>query len=545
MIRVALSLVLLAPAPAWACGGFFCDRDFPIDQSSEQIVFGVDEDSGTVTAHVQIAYQGASEDFAWVVPVSGVPELFVSSDALFTTLKAFTEPTFWLDYEQQGVCDVGWGRQEFALEMDSGAVDEDGDNGVTVISEQQVGPYDTVVLQAESSAELLTWLQSAGYDLPTNLDPVLAPYVASGQYFVALKLSAGKDTGDLQPLGMTYPGTAASIPIQLTSIAATPDMRLEVYVMGDARAVPDNYLHVTINEAAINWFEGGSNYEEVITLAADEAGGHAFATDFAGPTAQFRGMFWTDGRYDLDHLRSINDPILWTQELLNMGFPGSSSLLNLFLTLIPYPEELAAQGVTPQNFYDCLECYAEYVDGTGFSGAEATAKLETDVIDGLRAAEKMLTDYSHMSRLTSSLDAVEMTVDPIFVFNRDLPQDVTNLHRATVVVRCGTLEGDGGAEQDLVLADGRRIPLPSQEWLERHDMTAFEVIEPLTFPKAILIEDLGAEGLGEVIFDWRDEAADEARQFGRAGCGCSTGASPIGALGVLFAGLFVRRRRNA
>ena len=48
-------------------------------------------------------------------------------------------------------------------------------------------------LQATSSDELLAWLNGAGYDLPSDLDPVLATYGASNQYFVALKLSAGKD----------------------------------------------------------------------------------------------------------------------------------------------------------------------------------------------------------------------------------------------------------------------------------------------------------------------------------------------------------------
>ena len=40
--------------------------------------------------------------------------------------------------------------------------------------------------------------------------------------------------------------------------------------------------HVQINEAAIDWLNRGSNYSDVVSQAADEAGGRAFATDYAG-----------------------------------------------------------------------------------------------------------------------------------------------------------------------------------------------------------------------------------------------------------------------
>jgi len=56
-----LMLSTLAPAPAWACGGFFC-AGAPMDQSKERIVFGLDEDA--VEVHVQIFYAGEAHRFA-------------------------------------------------------------------------------------------------------------------------------------------------------------------------------------------------------------------------------------------------------------------------------------------------------------------------------------------------------------------------------------------------------------------------------------------------------------------------------------------------
>ncbi len=159
------------------------------------------------------------------------------------------------------------------------------------------------MLQATNAGVLVEWLQEQDYAIPSDLEPVLAPYLAEHQYFVALKLSSDKDAGDLSPLGMTYCGGAASIPIQLTSVAAIPDLPIEAFVLGPSRAVPDNYLHVRINEAAIDWYAGGTNYRDVVKRAADEAAGQAFATDFSGSTDAYEGRIWNDGMVDVASLR--------------------------------------------------------------------------------------------------------------------------------------------------------------------------------------------------------------------------------------------------
>jgi hypothetical protein len=46
--------------PALACGGFFCSQQQPVNQAAERIIFA-DNGDGTVTAVIQILYQGPSE----------------------------------------------------------------------------------------------------------------------------------------------------------------------------------------------------------------------------------------------------------------------------------------------------------------------------------------------------------------------------------------------------------------------------------------------------------------------------------------------------
>ena len=164
-----------------------------------------------------------------------------------------------------------------------------------VIAEQAVGAYATVTLSASDPVALEAWLVANAYTLPPNFVSVVTPYVMNGAYFVAVKLQNGQDTGAIEPLAFTYAGSEPMIPIILTSIAAIDDMPVEVWLLAEHRAVPINYLHVTISDAAIDWERRGANYQALISQAADEAGGQAFATDMAGPSDILRNMLCRAG----------------------------------------------------------------------------------------------------------------------------------------------------------------------------------------------------------------------------------------------------------
>ena len=176
---------------------------------------------------------------------------------------------------------------------------------VQVVSQEQVGPYDTAVIRSDDPDALRRWLRDNGYVLPTKLDPLLAPYVAGKYYFVALKLQQDRAAGDLQPITLRYRATKPGIPIRLTGVAATPDMDVFVWVLGDDRAIPENYRHAVINEARIDWLTNGSNYTQVVTRAVDEAGGQAFVTNYAGPSDVVPSERFTRAHYKLDTLAKM------------------------------------------------------------------------------------------------------------------------------------------------------------------------------------------------------------------------------------------------
>ncbi len=308
-------LLAFLAAPASACGGLFCDNGPsnpatppapPVVQAAERIVFAIDD--GQVEVHVQVAYEGDPVEFGWVVPVPAQPELLLGNDALFEYLAQETQPTYVADIVQIGDC---WSQRpsrggsafsgcaraadegDSSLVVDTAFASDTGPS-VTVVDRSRVGPYETVTLQASDASALQSWLEEAEFTVPTNLSETLAPYVADGSYFVALRLLNDAGEGDIAPLVMRYPGDEGLIPITLTAVAAADDMPIEVYVFGDHRAVPTNYLHVELNELAIDWVQSGANYMDVLSRAIDSAGSRAFVTELAGPPPQWVSLLPND-----------------------------------------------------------------------------------------------------------------------------------------------------------------------------------------------------------------------------------------------------------
>ena len=553
-----LSLLLLMTTPADACGGFFCDNAQPVLQNAERIVFGI-EDGGNVEMHVQIAYEGPSEDFAWIVPTPAEPELFVTTSALFTQLSLVSQPRFFLQTEVEGTC-----RARDYTDMTDDASFSDGvpdygssytatDAGydVSVIGEKPVGPYDTVVLSAASVEDLTGWLGANGYDIPAELEPVLEPYLAAGNLFVALKLQKDRDTGDLTPLGMTYAAEKASIPVQLTSVAATPDMRLEAYVLGGARGVPESYLHVGINDAAIDWWTGGSNYADVITQAADEAGGQAFATDFAGSTERWASTFDTSGWNRAEAL-AAEDPFEWSRVVLRaLRGVVPAELGNIVENHVALPE-----GVSGLTWIQYPEYFGIDPEGPAFDVVAATLDVEAFVIEPMGRAFDLVNRHATVSRMTSSISPVEMTVDPVFALNADMPQQVSEQHNATLVFECSEDRYPDEVLRRLELEDGRVLMLPPEAWMNQEALTDFEYLQEHRTDAAMVIERTGGAGNPEPLTDHRaryDDLADAHNASVREvdwvpvprSCGCTSSGGGAGLAVVLAGGLLAWRRRQS
>jgi hypothetical protein len=90
------------------------------------------------------------------------------------------------------------------------------------------------------------------------------------------------------------------------------------------------------------------------------------------------------------------------------------------------------EGVNFEDFRVCPGCYSSQVT---FSPTQLFEAIETEVIEPLRSVQEMIDRAPYTTRLYTTMSAAEMTVDPVFLFNPDLPE-LSNVHQAERVLEC-------------------------------------------------------------------------------------------------------------
>lgn len=509
----ALSAAIWGSIPvneAAACGGFFCSQQQPVNQAAERIVFAKNSDD-TVTAIIQIMYEGPSESFSWLLPISTVPEadeIAVSSDIAFQRLQSFTNPQYTLTTRVEGTCRSDLASADGGIVAattggtgtSGGAPVNGGGDGVTVEASGVVGSFEWTVISFDPALDdpadaAVTWLEDNDYDVTPEGAELIGPYLADGMYLLALKLVKGADTGSIRPIVLTYDAGEPMIPIKLTAVAANDDMGVMTWLLGDDRAVPDNYLALELNEAQINWFNAASNYNDVVIAAAKEAGGQGFVTEFAEPSNSLARVVWSD--YDEQNWQNIRGGLyssfsqIFQATFYTYGsFDGYWDSVRRTVTL---PE-----GVSFEDFQLCPGCYEEVT----FSPSEYLAALEEDVIEPVRLMQDLIDSSRYTTRLYTTMSAADMTLDPAFTFNGDL-ENVSNLHTAERIIECSKDVYQWEAPWRIELPQGGVIrgtaaDANSQSWpMATQD-------QPATFR----MMQLSASGQGQLIQD-NSEAIEE------------------------------------
>jgi hypothetical protein len=496
----ALASSLLAP-PAQACGGFFCDNVQPINQAAERILFAV-EDDGSVTATIQILYSGDADSFAWVLPVAGSPEVSVSSNLAFARLQAATNPTYTLTTRVEGTCSAGLLRSagsesDFSgARSDAGAGADAGASPVTVVNEGSVGPYDFVVISIDTTSEGITdtaveWLHDNGYQIDEAGAARLEPYLSGGMNLLAFRLTSGNSTGSIRPVQISFGSGLASIPIRPTAVAAVEDMGVMVWVLGRYRAIPVNYMSLELNEALINWLSPAPTYNDVVIAAANQAGGQGFVTELAADADTFEDVVFSEGERGLWTDIASQD---WTNregQLLQrvLGSFGGFDGIRDALAGYPLPD-----GITLDDLMNCPFCYVtgSETDIEGFDPEAFLAAMETQAIEPMARTAALFGTHPYLTRFYTTMSADEMTRDPAFDFNSNLP-DLSNAHTADRIIECSPSINQFEAPWRVELANGETIRGSGNAW-------PFSVDDG-SMPANARIARLETDGDGEIIVD--------------------------------------------
>jgi MYXO-CTERM domain-containing protein len=590
-VALGASIVLgpsLFPEEASACGGFFCSQNQGVNQAAERIVFATNDD-GTVTAVIEIQYQGPSDEFSWLLPIPSVPmgdQIQVGSSLSFQRLQQATNPQYVLTTRVEGTCDsqlnldgAGGSASGGGFPSSEGGQSTEGDDGVTVEASGLVGSFEWAVISLDSSLSspadaAVTWLNANDYDVPEGAPGLLGPYLQEGLYLLALKLQKGASAGSIRPIVLTYEGTKPMIPIKLTAVAANDDMGVLTWLLGKGQAVPQNYYALELNEARINLFNPNANYNDVVIAAANEAGGQGFVTEYAQPASMLGGQVWfgfEQTSWESFKAAAMAQPAaerVFTDAVFEYSqWDGFWDVVRQHVELPP--------GRTLTDVQDCPDCWNGYVVGAGFMAA-----LEKDVIEPARVIQELIDAHPQITRLYSTLSAEEMTVDPLFAYNADLAP-ISNLHTAERVIECSRGYYTFEAPWRIELPQGGIIrggPNDVGSWpaefdeqpanrriLRRGEAGSGKVIEdnsraidgavstysnsvPLP-PRRLTVPDTRGPALDPETDEQTPGAAASSDTSVAGGCGCKLAprSEPIGVafalLGVTLLGTRRRRRR--
>jgi hypothetical protein len=550
--------------PAQACGGFFCDRPgttgtLPIAQAAENVLFVMSKDANgaaTVDAHIQIKYTGPASKFSWIVPVTSTPTVTIGSDILFERIEPPTRPSFNISYQLEGNCSgvsgVGAGCGSAASGGSASSPGfgpvADAGVGVDVLATGSVGPFDYVVIKSQDGATLQTWLTDNGYYVSPDSTTIINDYVGGQYSFVAVKLQNGQNTSAIRPIVLHLAATEACLPLKLTAIASTPDLRINVWVLADARAVPLAYAEIVLNQAKLDWFTGGSNYDQLLKDAANEAGGDAFAVEYA--MAAVNSVSWFAYTVDVrSHFADVTTPPGFVALIGQAGLQPTPAVLEVLREQIPEPATLKAQGISETAFYNNISYYwnTDQMDFAPFDAAAATMALDTDILTPLDGYATAFNRSGRLTRLATFISPEEMTKDPLFVTNASLP-DVAPQHLAVAHVMCGDGSPACSAPVRLHTEDGQDVNFRATTCM-RYDRGDLDQL-----PASTVAYMRATDGDGQVVVDNRPAIMSALQTHnkgvpvpvGSGGCGCTEAGSPgfVLWLTLVGAGLGVSRLRR-
>jgi hypothetical protein len=224
------------------CGFYVCKADTRLFNQASQVVLVRDDDKTVLT--MANDFKGDPKEFAVVIPVPTVLErgqIHVGDKALLDHLDAYSAPRL-VEYFDENPCapsqpvrigsasGIAGGRV-----MAAGAPRSLDSLGVKIEASYTIGEYDILLLSAQESGGLETWLRRSGYQIPSGASSVLASYIRQGmKFFVArvnLKEQAKLGFTFLRPIQVAYESPKFMLPIRLGMVNAAGPQELFVYAL--------------------------------------------------------------------------------------------------------------------------------------------------------------------------------------------------------------------------------------------------------------------------------------------------------------------------
>jgi MYXO-CTERM domain-containing protein len=312
--------VLASPAPGEAfCGFYVSGADASLYNNATIVVLM--RDGVRTVLSMQNNYQGPPQDFAMVVPVPIVLQeenVKTLPREIFARVDRLAAPRL-VEYWEQDPC-----RQEVdyappspvALESDTGSAEEEEAeaerHGVKIEARFNVGEYNILILSAQDSMGLDTFLRRQRYKIPAGAEPHLRPYVTGGSKFFVAKVDARKvrfENGQamLSPLRFHYDSDTFNLPIRLGLINSPGAQDLIVHVIARSRYEVANYDNYPIPTNI------------TVTPAVKESFGAFYAALFDRILALHPKAVVTEYSWDAGSCDPCPEPPLEPSEIVTLG----------------------------------------------------------------------------------------------------------------------------------------------------------------------------------------------------------------------------------
>jgi hypothetical protein len=265
MKRVVPMIVLLTIAAGWNgpallafCGFYVAKADTKLFNKASQVVLVRQGDRTVLT--MANDFKGDPKEFAVVIPVPVVlqkDQIHIGDKALLEHLDAYSAPRL-VEYFDEDPCraylmDRAESRTAAMPQAAAvaGGVARAKSLGVTIEAQYTVGEYDILILSAQQSTGLETWLRESGYRIPAGAGNVLSSYIGQNlKFFVArvnLKEQVKLGYTVLRPIQVAYESPKFMLPIRLGMVNADGPQELFVYALTrGGRVETTNYRTVKL-----------------------------------------------------------------------------------------------------------------------------------------------------------------------------------------------------------------------------------------------------------------------------------------------------------
>jgi hypothetical protein len=238
------------------CGFYVAKGDAKIFNKASQVAIVRDGDRTVMT--MANDFQGSPRDFAVVIPVPTMitrGQIHIGEKALIDHLDAYSAPRL-VEYHDPDPCQIVMYDRAVAqsITVSASAPSVAGrakSLGVRIEAQYTVGEYDILILSAQQSTGLETWLRENGYSIPNGASYVLGSYIRQNMKFFVAKVNLREQEKlgfkYLRPIQVAYESPKFMLPIRLGTVNANGTQELFVYTLTrKGRVETTNYRTVRL-----------------------------------------------------------------------------------------------------------------------------------------------------------------------------------------------------------------------------------------------------------------------------------------------------------